>query len=106
MPAYAIGHLHNVHMGPDIAEYVRAIDATFEPFGGRWLIHDVKPEVKEGTWDGDLIVIAFPDLESARAWYRSDAYQRIVPLRTNNSDGPIALFDGVPDGHRGADILG
>jgi uncharacterized protein (DUF1330 family) len=103
--SYAVGHLRNVRIGPDIIEYLRRIDDTFEPFGGRYLVHGQPPEVLEGAWHGDLIVIAFPDRASAEAWYRSDAYQEIVPLRTGSSDGTILLIDGNADGHRGADII-
>jgi uncharacterized protein (DUF1330 family) len=50
-------------------------------------------------------VIAFPDLETARTWYRSAAYQRIVPLRARNAVGEILLIEGVEDGHRAPDVL-
>jgi uncharacterized protein (DUF1330 family) len=55
--------------------------------------------VLEGAWPGQLIIIAFPDLERARAWYESHAYQEILPLRTNNSEGDVVLADGVPEGN-------
>jgi uncharacterized protein (DUF1330 family) len=105
MPAYAIGHLRNVAMGPAIVEYLERIDATLAPFGGRFLIHGARPEVLEGDWRGDLIVIAFDDIERARAWYRSPAYQAIAPLRADNADGEIILLDGVDADHRATDIL-
>ena len=66
MTAYAIGHLRNVTMGPDIVEYLRRIDATLEPFDGQFIIHGGKVEVLEGAWSGDLIVIAFPRIDLAR----------------------------------------
>jgi len=47
-------------------------------------------------------VIGFPDLDAARAWYDSPAYQEILPLRTRNSDGVTLLVDGVPEGYRAA----
>jgi hypothetical protein len=34
MPAYAVGHLHNVVMRPDIKEVLERIDVTVEPFEG------------------------------------------------------------------------
>jgi uncharacterized protein (DUF1330 family) len=105
MPAYAIGHLRDVAMGPAIIEYLERIDATLAPFGGRFLIHGARPEVLEGDWRGDLIVIEFPDLDHARTWYRSPAYQAIAPLRADNADGEIVLLDGVEHGHRATDIL-
>jgi uncharacterized protein (DUF1330 family) len=105
MPAYAIGHLHDVTVGPAIVEYLERIDATLAPFGGRFLIHGARPDVLEGDWSGDLIVIAFADLATARAWYRSPAYQRILPLRAEHSTGDILLIDGVGDAHRATDVL-
>jgi uncharacterized protein (DUF1330 family) len=105
MSAYAIGHLHNVTMGPGIVEYLRRIDGTLEPFGGQFIIHGGSVEVLEGSWSGDLIVIAFPDIGRARAWYSSAAYQEILPLRRDNAEGAIVIMDGVPPTHRATDIL-
>src|SRR5690349_15946468 len=106
MPStYAIGHLREVQLGDDIAEYLRRIDDTFEPFGGRWLVHGMQHDVYEGEWPGHIIIIEFPDRTSAEAWYRSDAYQEILPLRTRNADGAVILVDGNDPGHRGVDVL-
>jgi uncharacterized protein (DUF1330 family) len=105
MTAYAIGHLTEVRMGPGIVAYLEGIDATLEPYGGRFILHGERPEVKEGHWSGDLIVIAFPDIAAARAWYDSPAYQAILPLRAENSQGAILLVDGTPEDHRATDVL-
>ena len=51
-------------------------------------------------------MLGFPDLEQARAWYRSEVYRRILPLRTANAVGDVILVEGVEEGHRGVDILG
>ena len=45
------------------------------------------------------------DLERARAWYDSPAYQAILPLRTENSEGSAILLEGVDPGYRAADFL-
>lgn len=105
MSAYAVGHLHQISMGPEIVEYLQRIDATLELFEGRFLVHGTKPEVLEGAFSGYLVVIAFPDRERARAWYDSTAYQAILPLRTDNSEGAVIIVDGVSEGHRATDIL-
>jgi uncharacterized protein (DUF1330 family) len=105
MSAYAVAHLRSVVMGPAIVEYLERIDATLASFGGRFLVHGSEAEVLEGSWPGNLIVIAFPDRGQARAWYRSAAYQEIVRLRTDNSEGDVILVDGVSAGHRATDIL-
>lgn len=105
MTAYAIAHLRNVQLGQDIARYLEEIDATLEPFEGRFLVHGAQPEVLEGEWPGDLIVIEFPDRDRATRWYRSPAYQEILPLRTENSDGSAIIVDGVSPDHRATDVL-
>ncbi|WP_432924467.1 DUF1330 domain-containing protein [Microbispora sp. CA-135349] len=105
MTAYAIAQLRDVNLGDDIVEYLRRIDATLEPFGGRFIIHGGEPEVLEGTWKQTLIVIEFPDLGRARAWYRSPAYQEILPLRTRNSSGDAVLIEGVDEDHKATDVL-
>src|SRR3712207_4076392 len=102
MTAYAVAHLRSVDQNAEIVDYLRRIDATLEPFGGRFAVHGVLPEVLEGEWPGVLVVIGFPDLAAARAWYDSPAYQDILPLRTRNSDGVTLVVDGVPEGYRAA----
>lgn len=105
MAAYAVAHIRRVAIGPPIEEYLRKIDATLRPFHGRFLVHGGTIEALEGSWAGHLVVLEFPDLKTARDWYQSPAYQAIVHLRTDNSDGDTVLVEGVPDGHRATDIL-
>ena len=85
MTAYAIAHLRDVVLNAEIVDYIERIDETLTPFGGRFLIHGVTPEVMEGPWEGDLVVIAFPDIAAARNWYASPGYQAILPLRTRST---------------------
>lgn len=105
MPGYAIGHLRNVRLNEEIVAYLKAIDATLEPYDGEFLIHGARADVMEGDWAGDLIVIAFPTIEAARSWYASPAYQEIAPFRSRNADGDIILIDGVDKPHRATDVL-
>lgn len=99
MTAYAIANLHVAAPHPDIAEYIERITDTFAPYGGRFLVHATKHEVKEGSWPGGVVMIAFPDIDRARAWWDSPEYQEIAPLRSRHIDGDIILIDGVPEGY-------
>jgi uncharacterized protein (DUF1330 family) len=92
-------------MGPAIVEYLERIDATLAPFSGRFVVHGGEIEVLEGDWSGNLVVIEFPDRDRARAWYRSDAYQAILPLRTQNASGEVIFVDTVAQDHLATDIL-
>jgi uncharacterized protein (DUF1330 family) len=105
MPAYAIAQLNDVQLGPDIADYLLDIDASLEPFGGRFLIHGAEPVVVEPGWTGHIVVIAFPDMEKARGWYESAAYQAILPLRTKNSNFTAFLIEGTKDGYQAKDLV-
>ena len=105
MPAYAVGHLTKINLGPGVVQYLERIDATLAPFDGRFIIHGDPPEVKEGRWEGALIVIEFPDMAAARAWYDSPAYREILPLRTDNAEGEVILVAGVDADHKATDVL-
>lgn len=97
MPAYVIAHLQESAPHPEIAEYMERIPATFEPYGGRFLVHATRHEVKEGRWPGFVVVVAFPGLAEAQAWWDSPAYQEIAPLRSRHIEGDIILVGGVPE---------
>ncbi|MFI9045337.1 DUF1330 domain-containing protein [Streptomyces sp. NPDC053427] len=99
MTAYAIAHLRSVVPHPDIPRYMEEIQATMDPFGGRFRVHNAKVEVKEGSWPGFVVVIEFPDFDAASAWYDSPAYQEILPLRTRHIEGDLVLVPGVADGY-------
>jgi len=102
---YGLGILTSVEMGPAIVEYLERIDATLEPFGGRFVLHGGKAEVLEGTDLGDVILIEFPDVDHARRWYASPAYREILPLRTENAVSTVVLLEGVDEAHRATDVL-
>ena len=105
MPAYAIANLTNVDLNDEVVRYIDTIDETLVPFEGRFLVHGKKPEVIEGEWADWTVIIAFPDLERAHEWYRSPAYQEILPLRTENSDGATIIVEGVEEGYRAAGFV-
>jgi uncharacterized protein (DUF1330 family) len=105
MTAYAIAQLRNVRLNDGIVAYLHGIDATLEPFRGRFIIHGGRKEVLEGTPSDDLIIIAFPTIEAARCWYASPAYQALISLRTQGAEGDVFLIQGVDKTHRATDIL-
>ena len=105
MTTFAIAQMREIQMGPAIVEYLQRIDATLEPFGGRFLVHGGPYDKIEGAWTGDAIVIEFPDRQHARDWYASPAYRAILPLRTDHSRADIIFVDTVAPDHRASDVL-
>ncbi|MFF7437707.1 DUF1330 domain-containing protein [Streptomyces sp. NPDC008122] len=104
MTAYAIGNLHpKPVLDDEVFVYMERIQATLDPFGGRFLVHGAPArEVREGTWPGALVIIGFPTYEAARAWYDSAPYQALIPLRTRHMTGDVLLIDGTPEHYEAA----
>ncbi|WP_433216323.1 DUF1330 domain-containing protein [Microtetraspora malaysiensis] len=99
MTAYVIAHLQDSAPHPEIAEYMERLPGTFNPYGGHYLVHATQHEVKEGRWPGSVVMLGFPDIAQARAWWDSPAYREIEPLRSRHIDGDIILIEGVPEGY-------
>jgi uncharacterized protein (DUF1330 family) len=102
MSAYALAHLREIVPHPEILEYMEKIQATLDPFSGRFIVHGGSIEVREGGWPGVLVIIEFPGMAEARSWYDSPAYQRILPLRTDHILSDTILVEGVEPGHDSA----
>ncbi|MEV5689020.1 DUF1330 domain-containing protein [Streptomyces sp. NPDC052164] len=103
MPAFGFAHLRSRRHHSDIIEYLERIQATLDPFEGRFVIHGPPTQVLEGNWPGTMVLIEFSGLDVARAWYDSPAYQEILPLRSDHIEGDLLLIDGVGPGYDPAD---
>lgn len=99
MTTYLINHLRIPNGVPKAAnlEYLEKVEATFKPYGGRWLVLDARVEVLEGAWPGSAVLMAFPDMATAKEWYFSPAYQDILHLRTDNVISDLILVDPVAE---------
>ncbi|MGP9018959.1 DUF1330 domain-containing protein [Streptomyces sp. BR1] len=103
MTAYAIANLRPIKTMPeDVVVYMETIQSTMEPFGGRFLVHGATLEVREGSWPNALVIVGFPSMAEARAWYDSPAYQSLIPLRTDHIEGDVVLVEGVAEGYEAA----
>jgi uncharacterized protein (DUF1330 family) len=49
--------------------------------GGRYLVRGGEAELFEGTLPARTVVLEFPDVEAARAWYHGDAYAEARAVR-------------------------
>lgn len=86
MPAYLVADVTVIGDPAAVAEYRDGVAATLGPFDGRHLVRGPDPIVLEGGWcPRGLVVVEFPDVDTALAWNRSPAYRRIAPLRAANT---------------------
>jgi uncharacterized protein (DUF1330 family) len=103
MPAYGLAHLRPpAVLHEEVYEYLERIQATLDPFGGKFLVHGTQVEVLEGAWPGTLVLIEFPSIDAAREWYASPAYQEILRLRSDHIPGDLILADGCGPDHDSA----
>ena len=64
--------------------------------GGRYVVAGVRPEVVEGTFDAHrIVVVQFPSVERARAFYHSAAYQAAKQTRAGAAEFKMLLLQGA-----------
>ncbi len=69
---------------------------VFRRFNGRVLVADEHPQVLEGDWPRDKIVILeFPDAASATAFHESPAYAAIAVDRKAGADAVVLMARGL-----------
>ena len=100
MTTYLINHLRRPgKVNSEVLDYLDQVQATLDPFGGKFIVQGGEVEVLEGAWAEAVTVLSFPDMTKARTWYRSSAYQDILRLRTDHVVGDVILIDGVGPDH-------
>jgi uncharacterized protein (DUF1330 family) len=70
--------------------------ASIARHGGRFIVRGGKVDLLEGEPQPERIVlIEFPEAETARRWYRSEEYQAALKIRQAASRGRVFLVDGA-----------
>ena len=96
MPAYAIGRLQ-MRDPSWVSEYGAKIQPLVAKHGGRYLVRGGAMETAEGktALPSVIVVLEFPSMEKARAWYRDPEYAPLIKLRQGGSDLDLVFVDGV-----------
>jgi len=77
-------------------KYVEATPPTIAKFGGRFVVRGGQTVTLEGAEETRRIVILeFPSLEQAQAWYASEDYQTAKTLRAGAAEGDFLAVAGV-----------
>ena len=76
--------------------YAQQVAPTLEPFGGEFLVRGGAFTVEEGEWPRPrVVIIQFPSVEQARAWYESETYRPLRDLRQSASDANLIIVEGA-----------
>lgn len=78
-------------------DYKKLTPASLVPFGGQFLVRGGATETLEGEWSPERIVILeFPSVEQAKAWWTSDDYAPAKNIRQRASYTKMLLVQGAP----------
>ena len=95
MPAYVLSHM--MLTDPVVfRQYTDHTPPTVAAYGGRFLARGNDIETLEGDpLGGRLVILEFPDLEKARAWFEDARYQELSQhRRTACTFTNLHLMDG------------
>jgi uncharacterized protein (DUF1330 family) len=80
-PAYVI-LCSKVENTEQFQQYLAATPPTLVPHGGEYLVRGGEKQVLEGNWDpARVVVLKFPSLANAKAWYDGAGYTKARALR-------------------------
>ena len=92
MSVYVVG-LVTIKDLAGYAAYEKDFREVFEPFGGKILAVDDAVRVIEGEWPSTrTVILQFPSEQSARQWYDSESYQRLIERRVHVAEAAIAII--------------
>ena len=96
MPAYLIVMRESPVRDPDAyAEYQRMNREKPSEFKLKPLAVYGATEAFEGEAPDGVIVLEFPTMDEARAWYNSPAYQAALPYRLKAADFRSFIVEGL-----------
>jgi uncharacterized protein (DUF1330 family) len=77
-------------------DYKRLVPASLAKYGGRFVVRGGRTETLEGTWSpGRFVMVEFPDVERAKAWWASAEYADAKALRQATSHTEMIVVEGV-----------
>ncbi|HWK10884.1 MAG TPA: DUF1330 domain-containing protein [Vicinamibacterales bacterium] len=78
-------------------DYKNLVLPTLGAFGGRFLVRGGRTETLEGDWAPKrFVIVEFPDMERAKAWWASDGYAPAKALRQATSTTQMIVAEGLP----------
>jgi len=95
MAAYVVVQV-NVKDSGRYADYKKMVPPSIEKFGGRFLVRGGKTHTMEGDWAPPrFVLVEFPSVEQAKAWWDSPEYRAARDLRWATADSQLIIAEGV-----------
>jgi uncharacterized protein (DUF1330 family) len=77
-------------------DYKAMVPPSIAKFGGRFLVRGGKTHTIEGDWSPRrLVIVEFPSVEQAKAWWASPEYAEAKALRQATSESQLLIAEGL-----------
>lgn len=95
MKAYIIVDI-NITNPTVYEDYKKLTPASLLPFDGKFIVRGGATETLEGDWNpGRVVVVEFPSLEKAKAWWSSEGYAPAKAIRQSSSITKMIVVEGA-----------
>ena len=95
MPAYVVVEVE-VLDAERYETYKRMVPPSLAAYGGRFVVRGGAAETLEGEWSPKrLVIVEFPSLERAKAWWGSPEYAEAKALRQATARTQMIVVEGV-----------
>lgn len=94
MAVYTMAHI-DVHDADEYAKYAVLAGPAVEKFGGKFLARGGETVVMEGKGRSRNVIIEWPDMQTAKAFYESPDYQAALAHGLPAADRDYLFVEGV-----------
>jgi uncharacterized protein (DUF1330 family) len=95
MAAYIVVEVE-VHDTERYESYKQMVPPSLIPYGGRFIVRGGEVETLEGEWaPRRLVIVEFPSVERAKAWWDSEEYAAAKALRQATARTQMVVVAGI-----------
>ena len=95
MKAYMIAHIEVTNQDL-MAKYREKVSAIIEKYNGKYLVRGGDSKLLEGDFfKHRIVLVEFPDRESAEKFYHSEEYAPIKQMRLEAGNNSSVIVDGL-----------
>lgn len=92
MPAFFVATV-SVKDADKFQDYAQKAGATFAAHGGELVLRGKAEAALAGALAHHAVgIVRFPNLSALQAWFQSEAYQALIPLRDAAADMTIIIY--------------
>jgi uncharacterized protein (DUF1330 family) len=77
-------------------DYKNMVPPSMAPYGGKFVVRGGNCETLEGEWRPKrLVILEFPSVAKAKAWWASDEYRDAKALRQRTAKTEMIVVEGL-----------